>query len=159
MGLDMYLSKKKFLGWEFEHRRKELAEQGNAIPDLSAFDLDSNRVSYITEEVAYWRKANAIHRWFVDTVQGGVDDCSKQSLVSKKDLEQLLFCVKKELVIKDNTEEGCPGDFLPTQPGFFFGSYEYDEWFYNDLERTQVLLEQILKDWDEDADYYYQSSW
>ena len=27
------------------------------------------------EEVGYWRKANAIHGWFVRNVQNGKDDC------------------------------------------------------------------------------------
>ena len=36
----------------------------------------SRRLKDNTEhEVMYWRKANAIHKWFVDNVQGGEDDC------------------------------------------------------------------------------------
>ena len=27
------------------------------------------------ESFGYWRKANQIHKWFVDNVQGGIDDC------------------------------------------------------------------------------------
>ena len=30
----------------------------------------------IFTEVGYWRKANHIHSWFVENVQGGNDDCS-----------------------------------------------------------------------------------
>ncbi len=30
-------------------------------------------VTTIREEVLYWRKANAIHQWFVENVQGGED--------------------------------------------------------------------------------------
>ena len=30
---------------------------------------------YEDNQIASWRKANAIHKWFVDNVQDGVDDC------------------------------------------------------------------------------------
>lgn len=31
----------------------------------------------IWKEIGYWRKANHIHKWFVDCVQDGEDDCEK----------------------------------------------------------------------------------
>lgn len=37
----------------------------------------------IAEDVGYWRKANAIHAWFVKNVQGGVDNCQSHE-VSKE---------------------------------------------------------------------------
>ena len=40
------------------------------------------------EEVGYWRKANAIHKYFVDTLQDGEDDC-RQSFVDKETFEDL----------------------------------------------------------------------
>ena len=39
-------------------------------------------------EIGYWRKANAIHKWFVDNVQNGVDDCGEYK-VTKEQLIQL----------------------------------------------------------------------
>ena len=51
-------------------------------------------------------------------------------------------------------------DTLPTQPGFFFGSYEYDEWYMEDLKLTVKQLDAILdstKDvW---VDFIYRASW
>src|SRR5260221_4638829 len=29
---------------------------------------------------AYWRKANAIHSWFVQNIQGGVDNCGRYEI-------------------------------------------------------------------------------
>ncbi len=67
MGLDMYLNAKRYL-W---HSEDNLAEQiAENFPELA-----DARVKEITAEVMYWRKSNAIHKWFVDNVQGGVDDC------------------------------------------------------------------------------------
>lgn len=156
MGLDMYLNKKVYLGWNYEHRR----EQVGTLPNLKEFGIDAEKVSYIVESAGYWRKANAIHQWFVDNVQDGQDDCSKQSDVSKEAFEKLLDCVEKELLINEGHDEyGCAGDFLPVQEGFFFGSYDYDEWYYKDLEYTKNLIIDILKNWNTDSEYYYQSSW
>ena len=44
------------------------------------------------EEVGYWRKANQIHKWFVDNVQDGVDDCGEYKVTK----EQLIETVTKE---------------------------------------------------------------
>jgi hypothetical protein len=159
MGLDMYLNKRKFVGWNYEHMREKCLDELKEIPNLNDFGIDAHKVTYIEEEVFYWRKANAIHRWFVENVQGGKDDCSLQSPVHREHIVELLALINLELAIRDNPEEGNPGDYLPTCPGFFFGSYGYDEWYYSELERTSVFLRDLLNNWDEDADYYYQSSW
>ena len=34
----------------------------------------------IMEMVGYWRKQNAIHNWFVENVQDGIDDCDQVTL-------------------------------------------------------------------------------
>ena len=50
-------------------------------------------------------------------------------------------------------------ELLPTASGFFFGSTEYDEWYYDDLKRTVDMLEPLLTEEYEDWDFHYQSSW
>ena len=69
----MYLIRKKYVGANLEHRKVkgkiELEIEGKKLP------IEFDRLSYIDEEVGYWRKANAIHKWFVDNVQDGNDDC------------------------------------------------------------------------------------
>ena len=68
MGLDMYLNKSYS-----KYRR----DDGTFSTNLDDFKSDvygrSNRVTF-TEMVGYWRKANHIHKWFVDNVQEGIDD-------------------------------------------------------------------------------------
>lgn len=51
-----------------------------------------------------------------------------------------------------------PEDILPTSSGFFFGSTEYDEWYYRDLENT---IEQCQKavdetDWENEVVVYHE---
>lgn len=43
----------------------------------------------IFENVAYWRKVNAVHAWFVQTVQGGVDECQVGSSLTRDQLMEL----------------------------------------------------------------------
>jgi hypothetical protein len=41
-------------------------------------------------------------------------------------------------------------ELLPTTGGFFFGDLEYNEWYFNTLERTEQELTALLSDksWD-----------
>lgn len=138
-------------------------------------------------ELAYWRKANAIHKWFVDRVQGGIDDCKRHREVTREDLEDLadvceqvlknvvLVAAKvtngyrlndiggRELIIEDGqivlNQELCKW-LLPTQDGFFFGETEYDHWYIEDVRYTYETVNQILDSWDfKNGVIYYQSSW
>ena len=105
-------------------------------------------------EVGYWRKANAIHRWFVENVQGGVDDCGEYK-VTKEQLIQL-HNTCNDILNDPNLAE----QLLPTQSGFFFGNTAYDDWYFNDIEETKRIIDEILdyKSYCLD-DLYYSSSW
>lgn len=105
----------------------------------------------ICVEVGYWRKANQIHNWFVENVQGGVDNCATY-FVSKETLSELRDICKTVLENPDQAQE-----LLPTSSGFFFGTTEYDEWYFKDLEDTIKIVDRCLE---LKYDYYeYQSSW
>lgn len=88
-------------------------------------------------EVAYWRKANAIHKWFVENCADGVDECQEIS-VSPEQLETLIALCSE--VLADHSRAA---ELLPTEDGFFFGSTEYDEWYFEDLEQTVKMLDPI----------------
>jgi len=48
----------------------------------------------VTATAVYWRKANAIHKWFVDNLADGVDDC-RPLWVSTDHLKELfLTCAR-----------------------------------------------------------------
>lgn len=117
--------------------------------------IKSERISEIVEEVGYWRKANAIHQWFVDNVQNGEDDC-REYIVSKEALHKLLTLVNT--VIANN---GLGEALLPTQQGFFFGSTEYDEYYFEDLTLTRDILSKCLQEIEQNprSSFFYQSSW
>lgn len=109
----------------------------------------------ISEQIGYWRKANAIHRFFVDKVQDGIDDCEFHREVTEEDLEELINTCHEVLDNPNLAEE-----LLPTQSGFFFGETSYDEYYFDDLKYTIEICENALKTTDFDTQaIYYISSW
>lgn len=154
MGLDMYLTGKKYIkDWGFNHPDGVIPENTPAKICQKAVGLDFP-VTRIEVELGYWRKANHIHHWFVNYVQGGVDDCGVYD-VSAEQLEELLARV--ETVLADPSQAS---ELLPTQHGFFFGGTEYDEYYLKDLEYTRDVISSLKTSHAlEQLDIYYQSSW
>jgi len=100
----------------------------------------------------YLRKANAIHNYIVENHAGGVDECQIIEL-SRNDLKTLWHVVKS--VVNDRS---LAPERLPTSSGFFFGGTEYDDWYFDSLERFEKELDEMLKrdDWNH---MQYQASW
>ena len=153
MGLDMYLTKKHYVknwDWEENPERKydvDVKRGGKTIPHIK-----KERISYIEEEVMYWRKANQIHAWFVENVQDGVDEC-QEVYVSHDKLKELLTLCRQALFHKD------PKELMP-QGGFFFGGTDIDEWYWADIKDTiKQIAPLVEKDEYKGLSYYYQSSW
>jgi hypothetical protein len=142
MGLDMYLHKRTWISPD--------VRDGMVLQGLER-GVDPQQVCYIVEDAGSWRKANAIHRWFVENVQAGVDDCERYQ-VRRDQLECLLEAV--EAVLADT---GTAPTILPTQTGFFFGSADYGESYILDLKETQRILTEALAD--KEAEFEYVSSW
>ena len=147
MGLDMYLNAKRFLFYGESELADKLSEN---FPELG-----EARIKDVIAEVGYWRKANAIHEWFVKNVQGGTDDCGNYE-VSKDALKKLLEVVEEVLADKSKASK-----LLPTTSGFFFGSTDYDEFYFNDLVYTKELIEGLLANTALCKNWYfeYHSSW
>ena len=146
MGLDMYLNARRYL-W---HSEAELADKiSENFPELG-----DKRVKEITVEAAYWRKSNQIHKWFVDNVQEGVDDCNGYE-VSRDQLKELLDLI--DIVLSDRKKAGA---LLPIQQGFFFGSDQYDDYYFDDLEHTKTMLTPLLDEENWKGWYFeYRASW
>jgi hypothetical protein len=145
MGLDMYLNAKRFL-W---HNESELADKlTDNFPELG-----EAKIKEVTAQAMYWRKSNAIHKWFVDNVQEGVDDCGNYD-VSREQLQQLLAVIEE--VLKDRN---AATTLLPPQSGFFFGSKDIDDWYWEDLKSTKERLEKLLAQEMPGWWFEYHSSW
>lgn len=103
-------------------------------------------------KVGYWRKANAIHSWFVENCGKGIDNC-QEIRVDSEDLKALLKLCRE--VLADHSKAST---LLATHDGFFFGSTEYDEWYFEDIEATVKILEKTLAFLD-DRDHHGDHGW
>ena len=102
MGLDMYLYGTKTFSALQENKERKFANDPAFVRTFEYTSLLNNHnlnelpvddttpwASYtIKLPLAYWRKANHIHGWFVKNVQGGKDNCEEYS-VSRKQLDLL----------------------------------------------------------------------
>jgi hypothetical protein len=146
MGLDMYLRAKRFIWFNEEDIAAAVAAH---FPELK-----DRKVKQVEAEAAYWRKANAIHKWFVDNVQEGVDDCGDYA-VSREQLETLRDTCRRVLDFRHLATGQ-----LPPAEGFFFGGTDIDEWYFQDLADTVEMIDSILADFPADKwEFEYHSSW
>lgn len=150
--------------------------------------IQPESISFVEEEVMYWRKANHIHGWFVANVQNGEDDCGRYE-ISTNQLRQLLDTCERVIessrLVDGQVHAGTewnaehpngrqiyePGkviedptvarELLPTQEGFFFGSQQYDERYLEDVVATCDWVRRMLDDEERGAPGYfvYSSSW
>ncbi len=156
MGLDMYLRKTKRTNHSLSELntldRYDLTQDSEDIKEF--LPLYESEVGYLSifKDVAYWRKFNALHNWFVTHVQIGIDDCGSYEVVKDhiEDLvDTLLFVI----------EEKDPTDFMPTI-GFFFGNVDIDEYYWEQVENTRDKMNRLLNDFDwENERLFYCSSW
>lgn len=186
----MYATRRNYVKqWDFqkpEERYSVVVRKGRK-PDPH---IKPERISYVEEEVMYWRKANHIHQWFVDNVQEGNDDCGYY-YVSPDNLRTLL-AVCNEVIMKSELVDGRvhngtvyskdhpqgeaqlePGliikndttakELLPVSEGFFFGSYDYNEWYLNDVIDTRDWIAGMVEELKSNPaaldGIFYHSSW
>ena len=174
MGLDMYLEKihRDVVGY-MDVNINKLDKNDKLYKKLQPYIKEiGENYKYLSlfEEIGYWRKANAIHNWFVNNVQNGEDDCGRYE-VSKEKLESLLnICeevLKNAIMVQGKIANGqrlvngkweniledglvvinpevCK-KLLPTIEGFFFGSMNYDQFYIEDVKSTVLILREVLK--------------
>ena len=174
MGLDMHLYKKIYVGEHYEHngiKSEVKVHKTDKDGNVKTVSLDEPICS-ISIEVGYWRKANAIHGWFVKNIQEGNDDCGTYDVdVSQlKDLRDLCSKILTEYEIHEKLMGDKPRalaeKLLPPTSGCFFGSYEYDEDYIQDLKDTVEIIDKAVEGYEKNeadgftwVDFQYSSSW
>jgi hypothetical protein len=159
MGLDMYLEARRFISG-YSHSGMEENEMFRQIVDaVGMTDVQDERFATVSVNVAYWRKANAIHEWFVRNVQDGEDDC-KTYFVSREKLVELEELCRR---VVESGEPEVAAKLLPTASGFFFGGTDYDEYYFEQVDWTAKRLAELLTKLPDGGlhgvDFYYNSSW
>jgi hypothetical protein len=157
MGLDMYLRANQYVSrWDYDGNN---ADDNNPLFDqlVKQFDvadaIGDTTFGGISVDfpMGYWRKVNSVHNWFVENCGGGVDECQNM-YVNRQHLEELKSLCEQVLADHSLAEE-----LLPTSAGFFFGSTDFDQYYYTDLEYTVKVIDRCLKS---KFDYFeYQASW
>ena len=153
MGLDMYLYKRHYIRHSNIYKDEFIDEITIKTGGELNNKINFKKITYVIEEIAYWRKFNSLHNWFVRHCQDGNDDC-KDYYVSYKNILELLNTLKKV-----NENPSLAGDLLPTQSGFFFGGIYYDEWYFKNINQAIETLQNIVNNSEEGDDFIYDSSW
>jgi hypothetical protein len=157
MGLDMYLEARKYIN------QFDWTNDGKVATPAFTYIIQATGMTDIMEQngfggltvsttAVYWRKTNSIHKWFVDNCAHGVDDCEAM-VVYTQDLQNLHALICEVIEGRDTSK-------LPPHAGFFFGSTEVDEYYWQDLERTKKELERLFACEDfENLSFVYRASW
>lgn len=126
------------------------------------------------EEVGYWRKANAIHRFFVENCfcskYYDYEDYNGEEVEVGKDTIQELrdLCIKVKTKLENtyslNNKLHIIDTELPMQDGFFFGynrSEDGVETYMYHLDETIKIMEKVLELIKEKKCYkiFYGASW
>ena len=142
--------------------------------------LDMYLISRAKENVqmAYWRKANAIHSYFARScTEGAFLNSCQEVCVGKEIIKNLLYDCKKvkELLQSVPQVQGDEGylvydkeheavievlDILPPEDGFFFGPTEIGEYYLEDINDTIEICTNLLSNFDfENQALYYHGWW
>lgn len=120
---------------------------------LDMYLFTRNENGDLGDEIAYWRKANHVHGFFVDVVQKCNDDCGDYNL-TLSDLETLKHTCEDVL---DNPR--LAKELLPTMDGFFFGATDYDSRYFGSLSYTVEACNKAIACIQEGKTVVYSSSW
>jgi len=134
MGLDMYLSGRKYIGGSLQRNEPFYEEDGKFVDSM-------------TLELGYWRKHRKLHGYIVGTFAEGKDKCQEISL-KVEDLRKIA-----KAIIKND---------LPYTKGFFFGNDGIDEEEEACREETAQQFDDAAR-WLEGGDWkrsvFYRASW
>ena len=90
-----------------------------------------------SEEIVYFRKVNFLVKYFEDL---GFDVENQIPFrISKEDTEVLLSRCNQ--VLEDHSKAS---ELLPTMNGFFFGSTEYDEYYFKNVKEVRDYIKNTL---------------
>jgi hypothetical protein len=165
MGLDMFLFKfqrsidlKAELMMQFVHEHHQLQNVHDPLlrAYLKQFTYEDES---LIKNIAYWRKANQIHHYLVTHATTkkeyeGIFIVPKEVLEALKTLCETIISQKE--ILKQEVNPKFLKTNLPCKDGFFFGSLNYDESYYEDVQATIPILDTILKElFDNEIIYYY----
>lgn len=150
MGLDMYLKRNMYQNENVLSITPKQSFKKEGFEELITRALKP-ATSYlqpnIGNNIAVWRKANAIHQWFISNCADDVDECQAID-VSVEKLQQLKNICEK--ILKQPTNTSLMIELLPPKSGFFFGGTclsdpDTLEEYLDDVKYTDDILSNELE--------------
>jgi hypothetical protein len=155
MGLDMYFSTRHATSKRVDRKTGEEVTLDWGLPNASdVYEGSKTITTMIDTECGYFRKFNALHVYLVNHFGDDEDNC-QPIYIAKSGVEQILANLKE--IQEDHAKAQ---SIMPTQSGFFFGSTDYDEWYFAYIDEAITMFTDVLAVLeDEDDCLVYQASW
>lgn len=149
MGLDIFFEKRKNdvnILKKFREAVKAREDYGNKIHKDGVKPTDDEKEEYwrldeIAErlnpriEIGYFRKVNFLMEFF-----------EYENNCEFKVIPLELFDELKDRCEQVLADHSLANTLLTTQSGFFFGSINYDEWYFKDVKKVRDFCEKVLKE-------------
>ena len=116
--------------------------------DLKKSAKNSDKPKY--KDIAYFRKVNFLYAFFRDSLnkEDSWESGVEYATITKEQIEKLVENCKLVLQNHDRAEE-----LLPTSSGFFFGSLEYNDYYFESVADVLKTFQEVLDEYDEDYCY------
>ena len=142
----LHLSPFGYDGW-----KNELVDTKNPNEIEDLFNKDAEEIYAVYN--AYFRKVNFIYQFFREDISKEYEAC----IVNKCDIGRLISAC--EQVLKHKGNEDYAKEHLPTTDGFFFGSTDYNYWYWHDVKNCLKQMRKLYKSMDDDDFVLWDFSW
>ena len=103
-------------------------------------DIDCENFEFL----AYFRKVNFLFEFF----SGSLDEDETTAVITRGEMEELIE--KCEFVLNNRDKAS---EILPTCDGFFFGSLDYDDYYFESVAKVLLSFQVILENYSDDYLY------
>ncbi|MDR2822330.1 MAG: hypothetical protein LBV58_02105 [Acholeplasmatales bacterium] len=173
MGLDMYiycakkhknLTNLSVIGLYDSLAYIEKLDDIDLVNYLEPYTYETNgeeTVHKLFKMIGYFRKANSIHRFLYEKSNTSFPDYYPFE-ITREVIVNLLDILKKLEILRESKFddfEKIAKIMLPTQSGFFFGTIDYGDSYFEDIKDGLKIFNKILKevDFDNEFLFYYAS--
>lgn len=161
MGLDMYLSAEKYIGGWNHSADEEKSLFDLIVRKVGTQELVASRAPSVQVKttVAYWRKVNAVHAWFVRELADGVDEC-QEMYVPTEDIKRLVDDCREAVKLYEAGDIQSAQLRMPSASGCFLGGTDIDEWWVEGLKDTIKQLTPLIDPKvSKEFSFHYRASW
>lgn len=103
-------------------------------------DIDCENFEFL----AYFRKVNFLFEFF----SGSLNEEETTAVITRGEMEELIE--KCEFVLNNRDKAS---EILPTCDGFFFGSLDYDDYYFESVAKVLLSFQVILENYSDDYLY------